>query len=389
MIALDAFSAVVLGLALLPLAVTLLNLPFFRKAPRPGTANGGSPPAGLVSVLIPARDEAGNIEACVRAVLASRETDLEVVVLDDHSSDGTPDIVRRLAAEDPRVRLEEAPPLPAGWSGKQHACWQLSQRARGEILVFLDADVRLAPGAVGRVAALFADPNLHLASGFPRERTETLGERLVIPQIHVLLLGYLPMGFARLFRRTAGFAAGCGQLMAVRREAYRTMQGHAAPSVRRSMHDGVTLPRAMRRAGFATTLFDAADSAECRMYEGFRATWDGFSKNATEGMATPIGLPVWTVLLLGGHVLPWLLLIAGLLGGGPGMVLAGAAGGAATLAQRLILVAVSRQDIAAVPWHPVGIVVLLALQWGALVNALRGRRPTWRGRTVAPENETP
>lgn len=374
---LDPFAAVVLGLAVLPLALTLLNLPFFRKAPRPAT-----PPEGLVSVLIPARDEAANIKAAVRSVLRNRDVDLEVVVLDDHSTDGTADIVRRLAAEDARVRLEAAPPLPAGWSGKQHACHVLAQRAQGEVLLFMDADVRLSADAVGRTATCLADRGIALASGFPRQETRTLGERLLIPQIHMLLLGYLPMVFARLFPNRPAFAAGCGQLMAMRRDAYAAMGGHGCESVRRSLHDGVTLPRAVRRSGRGTMLFDAADIASCRMYTGFRATWDGFAKNATEGMATPVGLPVWTVLLAGGHLLPWLLLAAGLLTTDVGWTAVGAVGAAATLVQRLVLVAVSRQDPAAVPWHPVGVAVLLALQWTALVRAWRGHRPMWRGRTL-------
>ncbi|WP_404384615.1 glycosyltransferase [Caenispirillum salinarum] len=374
---LETLALIALCLAVLPLALTLLNLPFFRRAP--ARADTGE----LVSVLIPARDEAANIEAAVRSVLADGKTPLEVVVLDDHSTDGTADIVRRLAAEDGRVRLETAPPLPGGWSGKQHACHALSRRARGDILLFMDADVRLEPGAPGRFAACFADPRLHLVSGFPREETKTLGERLIIPQIHVLLLGYLPMFFARLFRRTAAFAAGCGQLMAVRREAYDAMCGHGAPSVKASMHDGVTLPRAFRRAGYATGVVEAADLARCRMYEGFAATWDGFSKNATEGMATPVGLPVWTVLLAGGHILPWLLIPAALVAGSAVVAWMGLAGVLATLAQRAVLAVRSRQDWRAVPWHPVGIAVLLALQWVALVRSWRGHRPSWRGRTVA------
>lgn len=360
-------AQIILGLALLPLALTLINLAFFRKAPPPRAWEDP------VSVLIPARDEAANIEAAVRSVLAGADGPLEVVVLDDHSADDTAAIVRRLAAEDRRVRLEHAPPLPAGWAGKQHACKVLAERAAGEVLVFMDADVRLEPGGVGRMVRLLRRRRLALLSGFPRQITGSLGERLIVPQITMLLLGYLPMMVSRLFPRVPGFAAGCGQLMAVRREAYDAVGGHAA--VRRSFHDGMTLPRVLRRGGHATDLFDASDLARCRMYAGFAATWAGFSKNATEGMATPVGLPVWTVLLLGGHLGPWLLLAAG-------ETAAGLLGIAATLGQRLLLAVLLRQSLRAVPWHPVGVVALLALQWGALIGALRGRRPSWRGRSV-------
>lgn len=361
-------AQIILGLALLPLVLTLVNLPFFRKAPPPRRW------AAPVSVLIPARDEAANIEAAVRSVLAGADGPLEVLVLDDHSVDHTAAVVQRVAAEDGRVRLERAPPLPAGWAGKQHACMVLAARAAGEVLIFMDADVRLEPGGVGRILSVLRRHRLALVSGFPRQVTGSLGERLIVPQITTLLLGYLPMPFARLFPRASMFAAGCGQLMAVRREAYEAVGGHAA--VRASFHDGMTLPRAVRRGGFPTGLFDASDLARCRMYRGFAHTWHGFFKNATEGMATPTRLPVWTLLLLGGHIAPWALLAMG-------EATAGLVGIAATLGQRLLLAVLLRQSLRAVPWHPVGVVVLLALQAGALFAALRGRQPSWRGRSMA------
>ena len=126
--------------------------------------------------------------------------------------------------------------------------------------------------------------------------------------IHFLLLGYLPIWAMKLFI-APGFGAGCGQLFIARADAYAKSGGHREIST--SLHDGVKLPRIFRRAGFFTDLFDATEIATCRMYRGGAEVWQGFSKNATEGMATPIGLPIWTVLLAGGHVLPWLLLILG------------------------------------------------------------------------------
>ena len=124
------------GLAALPVALLAVNL-FLYRIPRGRSAGKSLPP---VSVLIPARDEEATIGASVGAVLASRGVELEVVVLDDHSNDRTAEIVGKLAARDNRVRLVAAPALPAGWNGKQHACWRLSQEARYDHFVFLDAE---------------------------------------------------------------------------------------------------------------------------------------------------------------------------------------------------------------------------------------------------------
>ncbi|QCO02387.1 glycosyltransferase [Azospirillum argentinense] len=373
-------AALTLALALLPLGLGLVNLCLYRRP------KAEPPPGAAISILIPARNEEATIAAAVRAALSSCGVTVEVVVLDDHSTDRTAAIVRAIAARDPRLRLETAPPLPPGWSGKQHACQALAGLARHPVLLFQDADVRLAPNAARRACGALLAGRAGLVSGFPRQETGTLAEALVIPLIHVLLLGYLPMVGMR-WSGNPGFAAACGQLIAVGREAYEAAGGHAA--IATSLHDGVTLPRAFRRAGQGSDLFDATGLARCRMYRGWREVWSGFSKNATEGMATPVALPVWTLLLFGGHVLPWLLLGCAALVPLPDMVVALAAlAVAAGLAFRLLLALRFRQSLAGALLHPVGILILLAIQWSALLRARRGRPAEWRGRAYPSTSRT-
>jgi hypothetical protein len=364
-----------LVLAALPAVLVAHNLMLFREPPPP---RPGLRPR--VSLLIPARNEEANIDAAIRAGLASKGVELEVLVLDDHSTDRTSELVLERARRDPRLRLVQAPPLPAGWSGKQHACHVLAGLARHPLMVFVDADVRLAPDALARIVAFFDEYDVGLASGFPHEETGTAGEALIIPLIHVLLLGYLPIYAARRLRIPA-FAAGCGQLIAVRREAYGQAGGHVA--IKSSRHDGLALPRAFRRAGIATDLFDATSIARCRMYNGAREVWRGFAKNATEGMATPLALPLWTLLLGGGHVLPFgLLPIAAALGSAP-TLMACALAVVCAYGVRIALALRFRQSWVGAALHPVGVAVLLALQWSALVAQLRGRPAVWRDRAYA------
>ncbi len=359
--------------ALIPALLAAVNLCAFRPPPAPDPAA-----RPRVSLLIPARDEEARIELCVRAALQARDVELEVIVLDDDSQDRTADIVRRIAAEDSRLRLESAPPLPPGWCGKQHACHVLSGLAKHPLLVFIDADVRLEPHAMARMAAFMGSRRVGLASGFPKEETGSLFEDMVIPLIHVLLLGYLPIPFARWFK-SAGFAAGCGQLMIVRREAYRQTGGHSL--IPMSLHDGIKLPRAFRRAGIETDLFDATGLASCRMYRGAAEVWSGLSKNAVEGMATPVALPIWTLLLLLGHVLPFVLLPLGwALGVETPLLLSLAFAAALALALRFALAVRFRQSLRGALLHPVGVLILLAVQWTALVKARLGRPAVWRGR---------
>ena len=373
MLEIPAYAA--LALAVLPAVMTAVNLAVFRAPPPRGPA-----PQPRVSLLIPARDEESNIGALLDTALASEGVDLEVVVLDDGSTDRTAAIVAAHMQRDPRLRLLVAPPLPPDWCGKQHACHVLAGHARHPLLVFADADVRLSPDALARIAGLLERKGLDLASGFPQEVTGTPVEALIVPLIHVLLLGYLPIWLARRLRHPA-FAAGCGQLIAVRRDGYQRAGGHAA--IRGSRHDGLTLPRAFRRAGCATDLFDATDLARCRMYRGGREVWQGFAKNATEGMAKPLALPVWTLLLGGGHVLPFLVLLVALAAGSWPAVAASAVAGACVYGTRIALVLRFRQSWPGALLHPLGIAVLLVLQWSALVGELRGRPAIWRGRAYS------
>ena len=140
-----AFGCFVSSVAL---TMTVINLRIYARPAAGRPSAGAVPPDGRprISVCIPARNEERNLEAVVRGALANGEVGLEVLAYDDQSTDGTPRILAALAAEDPRVRTVPTQPLPAGWNGKQWGCERMGQAARGEWLLFTDADVRFAPG---------------------------------------------------------------------------------------------------------------------------------------------------------------------------------------------------------------------------------------------------
>ncbi len=350
-----------LALALMPIifgAINLWRMPRVRGTPAAGT---------LVSVLIPARNEAGNIAACVETALASTGCAVEVVVMDDGSTDGTAAIVEAMAARDPRVRLVQAPALPPGWTGKVHACARLAEHAQGSHLLFIDADVRLAPHAAAAMAAHAQDRRIAMLSGVPRQVIGSLGEALTVPFINMLLICYLPFG-GRATQRKPSLAAACGQLVMVERRAYDAIGGHGA--IKGVLHDGIALARLFRARGHDTEILDGAPLATCRMYAGFAQSWQGFIKNAREGMATPVGLPVWTVLLAGAHLWPWFLLPSG--------------EAALTIALMFALRAAvtwrTGEPWWTVPLHPFTVLVALAIQWTALGRSALGLKAGWKGR---------
>lgn len=367
---LDLAAYIALALAAIPAALFATNLFFYRRLP------ASEKFAGSISVLIPARNEEANIAATLDSVLANDGCEFEVIVLDDDSTDRTGEIVAAIAERDARVRLEKAPRLPAGWCGKQHACFELARLARGQTLVFLDADVRLASDALPRMAAFLNRSGAALTSGVPRQELQSFSERLLIPLIHFLLLGFLPM-FAMRWSRRPAFSAGCGQLFVARRDAYFACGGHSM--IRESLHDGIKLPRVFRKAGFGTDLFDATDVATCRMYRSDGEVWRGLAKNATEGLGAPRAIAPMSVLLFGGHVLPWLLLLMPWSVSGSG-VAAAATAALASIATRLMAATRFRQPISDIAMHPMAIVALLWIQWAAALKQACGRPAEWKGR---------
>ena len=293
-------AAIGLFLAAGPAVLFMRNLSAYT--PLPQASDRVTTPC---SVLIPARNEEVNIGGAVDSVLRNRDIPFEVLVLDDDSDDATAEIVREIAKGDRRVQLGRAPTLPPGWSGKQHACHVLGTFARHPFLVFMDADVRLAPDALSRIVAYMEKTEVRLASSVPRQETETLSERLLLPLIHFVLLGFLPLRRMRQSSSPA-LAAGCGQLFIARRTPISLVRviGLCAEA----LHDGTKLPRVFRAAGFKTDLFDATDIAICRMYRTIGRSGRTRPKRAG-GAWSPSLIGPATMLLFGGQVLPLFLLL--------------------------------------------------------------------------------
>ena len=381
------WSAVVVwgscGAACFAMLQFFVSLLMFRRAPSVRDLVSAKLAVDIVepevSVLIPARNESARIGRLLKSVLLSRGVRLEVCVLDDDSTDGTAEIVQGFAAADSRVRLLRGERMPEGWNGKQHACWQLSMAARTGELIFLDADVELSSDALLRTVLLRRRLGVSLLSGFPRQLTGSLGESLLIPLIHVILLCFLPFPLMR-WSRMPGASAGCGQFFAADRAGYERTGGHSG--IRNSRHDGVMLPRLYRNAGLSTDLFDASDLATCRMYHSLGETWLGLLKNATEGFARWPVLPMITLVMLAAFVIPTLAVVLVALGLLPGsqwlpVAIALASG---YLPRLICCLRYDRAWLGAM-LHPLAVLLFLAIQWLAWVNQKRGRTVQWRQRS--------
>jgi chlorobactene glucosyltransferase len=281
------FHLAIVATLLLSLGSALWNLSCFdRLVP-------ARPPeeAERLSILIPARNEAPNIERCLRSLVGQDWPNLEIIVLDDRSEDGTGELARKFASD--RVSVIDGAELPAGWVGKNWACHQLAQQATGTWLLFLDADTAHEPGFVAALMAHAAKTRADLLSAWPRLEMHTLGERLIIPIIVLFGMVMYPHAFviglqrrkdlaARIPRRLLrALGAANGQCLLFRRATYERIGGHAA----RSDHlvEDVAFGRAIaERIGEGMRLVncDGTRFSRCRMYRSFGETWRGFTKNA-------------------------------------------------------------------------------------------------------------
>lgn len=242
----------------------------------------------------------------------------------------------------------------------------------------MDADVRLQPQAVSRLVAHQDTTGVALLSAFPHQETGTLLEKLIIPMMHFILLGFLPLARMRASTQPA-YAAGCGQLFLTRRDSYREAGTHAA--IGESRHDGLKLPRVYRAAGMTTDVVDGTSIAECRMYHSAEEVIRGVLKNANEGIANPRLILPFSLSLLGGSVLPVVALVCSVITQNPPAIALSIVGVLIGHLPRAIAAVRFRQSSMGVVCHSLATSIFVALQWVALSNQLLGRQIAWRGRT--------
>ncbi len=339
-------------------------------------------PLPRVSVLIPARDEAAVIGATVRALLSQKGVEFELIILDDHSSDGTAAAAQAAAAGDPRLRVIGGADLPAGWLGKNWACYQLAEAASAPILIFTDADVRWEPGALAALVAELERSGADLLTVWPTQTTITWGERLVVPLMALVILGYLPALLVHHTRWPA-FAAANGQCLAFRRAAYTAVGGHAA--VRGSIIEDIALARRAKARGLRLRMVDGAGLIGCRMYTDWPSVRDGYAKNILAGYGGRVSFLLlatafhWLIFLL-----PPAWLVAGAFIPQAGWPLAPLLLTTLGIATRALTAAVTRQRPLDALLMPLSVILMTRIAAQAIFWQQRYGGPRWKGRTIVP-----
>ncbi len=254
-----------------------------------------------VSVLIPARDESEDILNLLESLKVQDYQHLEVIILDDASTDGTFDVCASFAKTDQRFRVIKGAPLPKNWLGKNYACHQLAKHAKGDYLLFLDADEEVKDGLINNSIYRMKLGRLSLLSLFTNQVTITFGERAIIPLMHYLLLNLLPLRLVKLLKNSA-FAAASGQFMLFDTAHYRQNQWHQ--QVKEKVVEDVEIMKRVKQKGLNGEALLANGFIYCRMYKSYKEGLNGFSKNLLAGFGgSVLGLITYLTLVLFGPVL--------------------------------------------------------------------------------------
>jgi len=346
--------------------------------------------APLISVCIPARNEARNIGRCVEAFQAHTYPNFEIIVLDDRSTDSTPEILSRLSASESHIKVIDGSDLPSGWAGKPHALTQAAAAARGEWLCFVDADTFVTPDALAAVYAKAIETMADLFSIMTHQIMLTFWERTVLPLVMLALsIGFTPRKVNDPQRKDA---IANGQFILIKRTVYEAVGGHAA--IKNSIVEDKDLAVLVKGKGYRLVVADGRQVASTRMYTSLAEMWEGWTKNIYLGLRDDRGL-----LLLGafGAFLAFtaaLLLPAWVVWG---VVLTTAGSGleggvvlieALALWGYLIYWRILASHGMGIPrWYaltlPIGAGVFAAMMLTSAWNVLSGKGVTWKGRTYS------
>jgi chlorobactene glucosyltransferase len=364
--------------ALFLISLLLLGLMAYNMTLWPGVAPGDRrhDAAASVSVLIPARDEEANIASAIERTLNQSMPAQEILVYNDHSTDRTEEIVQSLSMRDSRVRLIKPRALPEGWCGKTFACSRLAAEARGEWLLFIDADTILESDAVGRIVGEAERRSLTLLSCWPGLVLRGFWEKALMPMLNFVVFTLFPAPLSVTMKLPAlGLAHGACIL--IRRAEYEETEGHSM--VKGELFEDTALSRAWRAAGQRGLCLDGQEVVKVRMYDSLAGIWTGFQKNVYPAFKHELSFWLFWIFHFIFFVMPFILVIAQ---GFAGILSPMAAGMAcAALLCRLLQAFRFGYSLWSVLLHPFSEIALLALALVSWYKCNKGTGVVWKGRS--------
>jgi len=249
----------------------------------------------MVSVLVPARNEEQNIGRCLNSLRNQLYKNYEILVLNDNSTDKTPEILRRIASKDKRVRIFNGEPLPADWYGKPFAMHQLTKQARGEILIFTDADTVHTPTSIAWAVTNMTGLKADMISGYIGQIFKTFGEIVTVPLMFFLTSFIIPLSMNR-FVKVSWFSAAIGQFIVIKRNVFEAIGG--CESFKKKTSEDIYMSRLLKRKGYSTRFINICDHVKCRMYDGYFHAVEGIGKNVFDFLGKNTVLLFFLIILV-------------------------------------------------------------------------------------------
>jgi chlorobactene glucosyltransferase len=363
---------ILLAILAVPLTIfTFVILWNFFKAPILQNRTHKLKKKPKLSVLIPVRNEERNIERCLRSVELQNYPNFEVIVLNDGSTDETTNILNKFEG----IKIIEGKPLPFGWTGKNWACHQLSQYAEGDLLLFIDADVELAPNALSESAERMDRSKIDMLSAFPTQRIKSFGEWLTIPLMNWLLLTFLPLSLVHRSKNNS-FVAANGQFLLIDKKKYLAFGGHSA--VQNEIVEDMEIARIMKKNKYKVMTALGGSAVYCRMYNSFSEALMGFSKNYYKGFnTTPLNFFMMILFFEIIFLLPAILSIVNF-----------------SFIWLVLIIAFGRyvqalnsnqRPVLNVLLHPLQMIVMLIIGLNSIIKA-RSNKFEWKGREIVLKN---
>ncbi|RLQ95251.1 glycosyltransferase [Falsibacillus albus] len=328
----------------------------------------------LVSVLVPLRNEERNVAGLIESLKKISYKQIEIILMDDQSSDETHSLLHKSIEEDARFTVMKGKHLERGWIGKVHACQQLSKQAAGRYLLFLDADVRVEADIVQKSIFLLKKFDSNLLTGFARFPVSPFLAKLLVPMQHFFVFFHLPNVISN-YTCKPSFTAAHGGFLFFERGAYDAIAGHA--SVKNSLLDDVHIARAMKKRGFKVTIANITESVTCHMYHSNREVWNGFLKNIYIGLGRSPSLVLFISLFYGiFYFLPLPLAFGGLVYGTwmwlvPLLLVS---------LQTICIDLAARQEKSHFLLITIAVPVFISLMFSSMLKSIKGQGYEWKGR---------
>ena len=334
----------------------------------------------LVSVLIPMRDEERFAERCLNSLRNQLYKNYEILVLNDNSTDNTGSILERLASEDPRIRVFNGEALPNDWYGKPFALHQLSARAKGEILIFTDADTVHNPGSISWAVTNLQNMKADMISGYIGQVFKTFGEIITVPLMFFLTGFVIPL-FINRYSRLSCFSAAVGQFIVIRHDVFKAIGGCETFKMKTS--EDIYMSRYVKQKGYSTRFLNICEYVSCRMYEGYWHAVQGIGKNIFDFLGKSTLLIFFVIIAIGFFlILPVPLVICNIIIGSPWVLIITIVNILYTLTWLFMFLGQK------LPWWhgflwPLMLINLLYMAVWSWFRTVSGRGFTWKGRKVS------